>query len=367
MSSRFARAALVAALSLAIAGLSGCGAEAAPRESAQAKPTADAIEAKPVEVASVTQGDLEPAYASSANIEADHEAKIVAEMPGEVTAVLVEEGMRVAAGQVLARVDAAHSTLQLRQQQSIANRMANDARRNDVLIERSIISRDAYDRARYDRDTQQAAVNLARLSVSKSEIRAPYAGVITRRHVKQGAWLETGAPVFEIADFDTLKARFDVPERVSALIKPGQTVKFTADALPGEQFTATVERVSPIVDRVSGTVAATLEMDNAHGKLRPGLFIRLNVTYDRIAAATLMPKNAVVTDAGPAHVFLVDAGQARRREVSLGLEYGALVQVLTGVSPGSQVITVGQKGLKDGDPVEVLSLEAAKVEATAAL
>ena len=75
------------------------------------------------------------------------------------------------------------------------------------MLDRHLISRETADRTRYDRDTQTAAVGLARLTLDRSAIRAPYAGVITRRHIKAGQWLETQTAAFEMADFSTLKAR----------------------------------------------------------------------------------------------------------------------------------------------------------------
>jgi membrane fusion protein, multidrug efflux system len=345
--------------------LSGCGEQAQSKEMA-AKQEVPAIS---VETAAVTSGALAPTYAATTHLEAEREAKIVTEVPGEVVQVLVEEGDRVAAGQVLARVDSARVAMQLRQAQSVANRMEHDVARGEQLVERHMISRTAYDQAKYDRDTQTAAVGLARLSVSKTEIRAPYAGVITRRHVKQGMWLNMQAVAFEIADFDDLRARIDVPERVSGLIKPGQGVAFTVDALPGQPFNASVDRVSPVVDRTSGTVGAIVSVDNREGTLRPGLFVRLEVNYQNIANATLLPKTAVMSDAGSNRVFVVEDGIAHRRDVQLGVESGSLVQAIAGVEPGASVVVLGQSGLKDGDRVQVVNPAAAveKAEATAAL
>ncbi len=362
----FIRAAFAAAMASAIAVTAGCGAEAASADAKSAQAKADETPAVPVEVGAVKTGTLDPQYASTANIEALREAKIVAEVPGEIIQILVEEGDHVAAGQVLARIDASRAELQWKQDQSLVARMDNDTRRNESLIARHMISRDAYDRARFDRETQVAAANLSRLSVTKAVIRAPYAGVITRRQIKQGQWLETNAVAFEIADFTALRARFDVPERAARLIQPGQPVRFSADALAGREFTATIERVSPVVDRATGTVAATVSMDNAEGVLRPGLFVRLAVTYDHIDDAVLMPKHAVVSDAGMTHVFVVQGDKVARREVRLGLESGEHVQVLAGVDSGSQVVTVGQQGLKDGDRIAVVNAGAA-ANATASL
>ena len=355
--------------------MAGCGADAGAKTTAkaEAKPEvkAESAPAVPVEVAAVASGPLAPSYVATTNLEADREARVMAEVQGQVVDVLVEEGDHVVAGQVLARIDGEKQAIELRQVESVLKRLDHDAKRNERLAERRMISREALEQTQYEQDVQRAAMGLAAVSLRKTEIRAPYAGVVTRRWVKQGQWLKLQDPVFDLADFDSLRARVNVPERASGLIKAGQPVAFTADALPGSDFAATVERVSPVVDRASGTVGAIVRVDNRDGALRPGLFVRLSIEYQRIDSATLMPKIAVIANEKDAHVFVVDGGKARRRTVTLGVESGESVQVLAGVEPGSRVVTLGQQSLKDGDDVQVVSGEqeaaAAGASATASL
>ena len=367
MKTLWTRAALAAALALACAGLSGCGSDAQSREAAKAE-EAEKADRVPVEVGSVVTGNLAPTYAATANLEAERGAKLVVEIAGEVVEILVEEGDHVAAGQVLARIDARWQSLELRQQQSLADRLKHDVDRNDRLLDKSMISREAYDQARFARDTQAAAVGLAQMAVDKTAIRAPYAGVVTRRHVKQGQWLKLQDAAFEIADFTDLKARIDVPERVAHLLAAGQPVALVADALPGLELSGTVERVSPVVDRATGTVGAVVAVDNSKGVLRPGLFVRLAVNYEQIADATLMPKSAVVGNGTTTHVWLVEDQKVKQRQVHLGVENGSMVQVVEGLSAGAVVVTVGQTGLKDGDTVQVVTAtELDPASATAAL
>src|SRR5688572_5024354 len=292
---------------LAAAGLSGCGRDAA------SKPVAEKPKAPPaaVEVAQVVTGPVEPTYAATATLEAEREAVVRTEMPGEVLQILVEEGDRVAAGQVLARLDDARTRLELKQVATVADRLAHEAARSEKLLERQMISREAYDRARYERDTQNAAVAIARHSLDQGVIRAPYAGVVTRRHVKEGQWLALQQPAFEIADFSDLKARIDVPERDAMALQGGQPVRLVADALAGKTFAAVVERSSPVVDRASGTVGVTLAVENPmlddrSLELRPGLFVRVAISYDRISDATLVPKAAIIADAKRERVFVIE-------------------------------------------------------------
>jgi membrane fusion protein, multidrug efflux system len=357
------RVLLATALALASAGLTACSggtpATAATQEQA-------AVRGTPVEVAAVERGDLAPVYLATATLEAEREAVILAEIPGEVVSIEVEEGDRVVAGQVLARIDNAKQALELRRVATEADRMQHDVARNQRLIERQMISREAFDRSRYEAQTQAAVVDLKRLDLDKTAIRAPYAGVVTRRFVKQGQWLKRDEQAFAIADFDALQARIDVPERSAAMIQAGAPVRFEADAIPGRAFDARVLRMAPVVDRASGTLAAVVEVDNADGTLRPGLFVRLGVNYERIADALLAPRAAVVEDEGRRHVFVVADGKAQRRVVHIGLADGDRVQVLDGLVAGEQVVVVGQNALTDGTPVQALESVQAEPRATTA-
>jgi membrane fusion protein (multidrug efflux system) len=354
------RIVLAALIAAAAASLAGCGANAhAPADSVVENP------GTPVEVGQVTRANLAATYEVTGALEAEREATILTELPGEVVEVLVEEGDRVAEGQVLARLDGARARLELRQAEVLAERMRYDSARNERLIERSMISRDAYDRGRFDLDTQRAAVGLARLTASKSEIRAPYAGVITRRHIKEGQWLTLQSKSFEIADFSELQARVAVPERAAALMHAGRPAAFQADALPGTHFVGAIERVSPVVDRATGTVAVVVSVENPDATLRPGLFVRLAVNYADVPDATLVPKLAVLSEGGRSRVFVVENGVAQQREVALGLEQRGQVQVLAGVEPGATVVTVGHSSLRDGDKVRVIESESSEQVAAA--
>jgi membrane fusion protein (multidrug efflux system) len=351
MSKSLTRLALSAALALALA---ACGGSKGAQSQAKAekKPAADPI---PVEVATVATGALAPVYPTTATLEAEREAKLLAEQAGEVEAVLVEEGDFVKAGQVLARVDSNRARLERDREASEAKRMEHDADRGATLLSRGLLSQQAAEQTRYARDTQSASLALAQLKLDKTAIRAPYAGVVTRRYVKPGQFLATGAPAFDIADFSQLKAKFNVPERASSTIAKGQPVKIAADALSGVEFKGTVERIAPVVDRASGTVMVTVAVDPAVAALRPGLFVRMDVQTANIGDAVLLPKSALLRGEGGSRVYVVEDAHARARHLKLGLEQGEQIQVLSGLTSGTQVVTVGQEKLADGDAVEVLN------------
>jgi membrane fusion protein, multidrug efflux system len=338
--------------------LTGCAGEAQSTTAAE-KPKAEKPKAEviPVEVAAVTQGDITARYAGTATLEAEREAKVVSEIGGVVLSLGAEEGQFVRKGQVLAKLDAERHAVLLRQAETELERLKLQDARNESLFQRQLIARNSYEQNKSDLATRKAEVDLARLSLSKCAVIAPFDGVVTRRWVKQGQLLKVNEVAFEIADFRELKARLRVPERASAALKPGQIVDYAADALPGESFPARVERVSPVVDAASGTVDIVVAVDNSAGKLRPGLFSRLDIAYDNVAAAILIPKTALLNGDRDNSVFIVRDNKAQRVAIKLGYESGKNVQVLQGLSPGTDVVVAGQAALIEGSEVQTLRAE----------
>lgn len=345
---------ILLAIALTVA-LAGCSNSQDSPSVAEKKPEAKA--AQPVETARVEQGELTARYSATATLQAEHEAKLISEVPGTVLQLLVEEGDSVRKGQVLARLDAAHSSLQLREAEADLQRRKNDVDRGEKLLGRKLIAANLQDQAESDYAVRKADVDLARVVVTKAEIRAPFDGVITRRWIKQGQLLEVNDAVFDIANFNDLRAELRVPERDAVALASGQPVSFTVDALGNRQFEAKVERVAPVVDSDSGTVKVTVRVDNRDKTLRPGLFTRMDISFLHLANAILLPKAAVLGGRDASIAYVIEDGKAVRTPIRLGHENGSSVQVLEGLDAGAQVVVTGQAALSDGSQVEVLGNE----------
>lgn len=342
--------------------LAACNGGDRPLAKDAEKPETIAVEAVPV-----TSGELVAHYNATASLQAEHAASVIAELPGTVLSIDVEEGDHVRKGQVLARLDADRSRLTLRQNEAELGKLQNDLNRNERLVDRKLIPATTFDQSQSQFLAQRADTELARMKVRKSEIVAPFDGIVTRRWIKRGQFMAANSKAFDIADFSDLTTRLSIPERDAAALKVGQAVDISVDAMPDQRFSGTVERIAPIVDEASGTVAVTVAADNASKQLRPGLFCRLDIAFDRIANAVLLPKAALQGGGNDSVVYVISDGKAKRTRVTLGRENGARVQVLDGVVPGAMVVTAGQAALRDGAEVQVLgnmiagNVDAAKV------
>lgn len=346
---------------VALVGLSvlvaGCGEKANGKTD---DPKAEAAAAIPVEVRTPIRGEMLAVYAGTAALEADGEAAVVAKVGGEVRAILVEEGLMVRAGQVLARLDGDQLRLEADKANASLAKLERDYRRNVELHEKGLVAPGAFENMKYEVDAARAAYELARLQLSYTEIRAPIAGVVAERSIKLGNTIKPNDELFRITDLEPLLAYVHVPERELGRLKPGQPAQVNVDAVPGQPFPGRVARLSPVVDPATATFKATVEVEDPTARLKPGMFARIGIVYERRQGALQIPRNAIVDDEGQPTVFIVDQGKAMQRPIGIGLANAGYVEVTSGLKGPEQVIVVGQGALKTGNAVRVVSLDTAQ-------
>ncbi len=348
-----------AVLALVLAGLAaGCsdgraGDEAAKKDEASI----------PVEVGRATAGAIEAAYRGTATLEAEDEATVNAKTGGVIEQILVEEGQRVRAGQVLARLETERLRLEVARAKATLDKLEQDFKRNESVYQRNLVSREAYERTKFELEGARAAYDLARLALQEAEIQAPFDGVISLRHIKLGNLIQPGSPAFRVTRMDRLQAQIYVPERDIHKLAAGQPATIAVDAWPDRQFSGQILRVNPVVDAATGTVKVTVALAQ-QPELKPGMFGRVEILYDRRDNALLIPKDALLTEDARHSVFVVADGRAHRRPVRIGYSDNQHYEVLDGVTAGELLVVTGQASLKDDSKVEIVNAPPATDAAT---
>ncbi|MCZ6649318.1 MAG: efflux RND transporter periplasmic adaptor subunit [Acidobacteria bacterium] len=320
-------------------------------------PTADAVA---VRAAPVRREPLSSLYSTSASLRADRRATITARTRGVIRKLLVEEGDTVAESQELAALENDEQRIALSRAVTTRDTLLRDLERSRNLHEEGLVSdEDFEDVRRRSQDAMQGAA-LAELELSRTMIRAPFAGVIVRRYLDVGATVADGSEVYDLADLSPLYADVEVPERHVISLAPGQAVRLIADALD-RVIPAVIERIAPAVDPETGTVKVTLAIEGT-ANVRPGAFVRVNIVVETHQDALVVPRLALVAEGTRWYLFrLEDDNTVHRLEVTLGFEEGDRVEVLRVVSededlsPGTQVIVSGAPALTDGAPVNVVA------------
>lgn len=347
---------ILMALLAASMALSGCG------DDANGKTTdgkANEPVAIPVEVRAPLRGEMLAVYTGTAALEADGEASVVAKVSGEVRALLIEEGQMVHAGQLLARLDGDQLRLERDRAQATLAKLEHDYKRNIELHDKGLMAAGMLENLKYEVDRQRAEYELTRLQLSYTEIRAPIDGVLSERMIKVGNTIKPNDVVFRVTDLEPLLLYVHVPERELGRLKPGQPVSIQVDAVPGQTFPGKVARLSPVVDPETATFKATIEVADPSARLKPGMFARLGIVYERREQALQIPRTAIVDNEDGPTVFVVEDNKAQQRPIRVGLANAGFVEVTAGLKGEEQVVIVGQSGLKSGNAVRVVQLEAA--------
>jgi membrane fusion protein (multidrug efflux system) len=316
----------------------------------------------PVETSVPIRGDILATYTGTAPIEASAEADVIAKVAGEVRELRVEEGDIVSKGQILATLDGDRLRLELSETQARLKKLQRDFQRNEELQEKGLISEGDFEKMRYDLEALQASYNLASLELDYTKIRAPIDGVISERYLKLGNTIKTGDPVFRVTGLDPLVAYIFVPEREFQQIAAGQPVFIEIDALLGPPVAASVTRVSPIVDPDTGTFKITIELNGVGQNIKPGMFGRMSIIYDKHENALQIPRSAIVETASDTFVFVVEDSVGIRKAVETGFSSNGMVEITSGLTMDENIITVGHIGLKNDASVVVINAADEDVE-----
>src|SRR5690606_34784503 len=290
--------------------LASCGGQG---EGAKAE-EAEVDTSVPVEAVAVSRRSISASYSGTATLEPESEAEVAAKVSGVLLKLMVEEGDQVKAGQVLARLDDENPRLNVAKARATLKKLENDFRRSSEMFERKLLSVEQNDKIRYDLETQRATFELAQLELSYTNITAPISGVISRRMVKVGNYIQVNQALFRIDNFEPLLAVLNVPERELRTLRADQKVAMQVDSIPGESFEGRIQRISPVVDAATGTLRVTCESRDESGPLQSGLFGRLEIVYANHVAVPPIPRAALVEEDGETAVFVVDAGSSLSAE-----------------------------------------------------
>lgn len=313
------------------------------------------------------------------------QAMVKSKVSGVVMETSVQEGMNVAAGQVIARLDQADLAARMAQSQAAldeANARLSLAKKNSAnnqaLLKQNYISQNAFDTTQNSVELAQASVksaqaqfDIARIALNDTLIRAPLAGVVSKRHVQAGEKVSPDMPVFTIVNLQQLTLEAQVPATDIPRIKVGQDVAFKVDGYAGRIFSGKVARINPTTEAGSRSMLVYISVANADGALRGGMFAKGSITTDKSAVVPLLPTVALHTDpkapAAAPTVYVVEAGKVVERPVKLGMRNDdeGMAEVTDGVAKGDRIITAKLEGVKPGQKVKMADAQAPAASTTA--
>jgi membrane fusion protein, multidrug efflux system len=363
-------------IGLLVVGLAGGGwtvmrSQAKPAETAKgaaAKP-APVLELATADVAAIQARRLAVGLPLSGSLIPVQQATIKSKVSGQVQDAALREGVSVQEGQILARLDQADLKARLQQQQAMleeAQARLSMAQKNEynakALLSQKFISQTSFDTtanavelARASVKSASAMVELARIALNDSVIRAPIGGIISKRHVQAGDKVAPDMPVYTIVGLQELTLEAQVPTTDIPRVKVGQEVSFHVDGFAGREFSGKVARINPTTEAGSRAMLVYISVPNAEGVLRGGMFAKGNITTERSKEAPMLPLAALRDEAGKQVVYLVSNGVIVSQPVSLGLRSDdvGLAEVTAGLDTGANVVISKLEGVKPGARVKL--------------
>ena len=334
---------------------------------------------------------------ASGYVEPRRKATVSSKITGKVIEVLVDEGMVVEEGQILAQLDDSDARRRyeaIRAERDVARAAIEELevnladaertlRRTNELRDEGVASVQDLDSATAAVDALRAKLRVARSSLDAAEaqlavsaqdlenytVRAPFAGIAVSKDAQPGEMVSpvsagggfTRTGISTIVDMESLEIEVDVNESHIAKVTPGQPADAVLDAYPEWHIPATVRTVIPTADRQKATVKVRLTFDELDPRILPdmGVKVAFRETVEEEPTATppqsLVPQPAVRTDGGQTVVFVVEDEIVDRRAVSVGRSIGTDVEIMAGVVPGDRVVVSESDGLSDGQKVKVKS------------
>lgn len=296
--------------------------------------------ALPVDMMVVKPESFTETFPAVGSVEANESVMLKTEISGKITGIFFDEGQRVEQGMLLLKVF--DDDLQAQLTRARANlRLAQDVEeRQRQLLEREAISQQEYDVAFANLQVAQADVALISSNISKTEIRAPFDGIIGFRRVSPGEFITPGVDIALLVNNNPVRIAFTVPERFAQLVGVNTVITYRLEGLLGERR-ATVYAVEPQIDPNTRTLQLKAFSPNHDGALIPGAMARVEVQLQTQHDVTFIPTQAILSEAAGQRIYLYRGGNVESVLVETGTRTHDRVQITNGIATGDTVIVTG--------------------------
>jgi membrane fusion protein (multidrug efflux system) len=306
--------------------------------------------AMPVEVAVARTDTVVDAILATGQVEAVQSIELRPDVEGRIAQILVREGATVSQGTPLFKVDDAELKAQVAQAEADRDLARQSLTRTRDLLAQKASSQSELERAEATARSDEARLDLLKVRLQRTVVRAPFAGVVGQRMVSLGDYVTTDTRLLSLQTVSPQRATFQVPERYADQLKVGQQVTFRVAALRGKEFVGRVDFVDPVVQLPGRTITVKAMTANPKRELQPGMFIEARLATAVRPSAVVIPEDAVIALQGATFVWVVVEGKATRRQVELGVRTPGFVEARSGVEPKEQVVVGGQERLGEGAP-----------------
>jgi len=287
---------------------------------------------------------------------------VSADLPGIVDRIAFDSGKSVHQGDVLVELDTRQERAQLAAAIAQRDLAKVNFDRLQGLVKDGVIPQADYDKAEAEQRSTEANVKEIQATIGRKTIRAPFSGTLGIRQVNLGQYLAAGTPVVPLQSLQPIYVNFGVPQETARQVRNGSIVRITADDLPGRIFEGRVTAIDSVLDERTRNVQVQATVANNDGKLRPGMFVKADLSIGAARPLITLPASAISYAPYGDSVYVVTdikdpSGRTyrgvRQQFVKVEGSRGDQVAVVSGVNPGDEVVSSGVFKLRNGAPVQV--------------
>lgn len=301
----------------------------------------------PVEVAQVSEGTVDINLSAVGTLQANESVVIRPEISGRIETIHFDEGQVVEKDSLLISLEASEYHSKLAASQASVKLAQLKFNRSQDLLNKHLGSQQQFDEDAAKLDEANAQMALDQNRLAKTVIKAPFSGVTGLRKISPGDVVQPGQDLVNLEDVHLLKLDFRAPEVYLSDLKTGLAVSVVSDAYPNEKFTGKVFAIAPRVDEASRSVLLRARVTNERGKLRPGIFAKVELRLSSRQNALLIPEQALWPVGLDLFVFRVVDGRALLSKIKIGKRLKGQVEVIEGLTKGDTVVTAGQMKLRN--------------------
>ncbi len=288
---------------------------------------------------------------TTGTVRANEQVELVSEISGKIEEILFREGSRVKAGQLLLKIDAVELEAQRERELYRLELAERREQQTKQLFDEGVISEDEYHVALNEANVLRSQLRVIEAQLAKTEIRAPFGGIIGLRYVSDGSYLSPQRRIATLQDVDSVKVDFSVPEKYASRMREGGKITFRVKG-DEREFDGAIYAIEPSVDANTRSLQLRARSSNPDRALVPGAFADIELVIAEIDDALTVPSIAVIPELGGKKVFVLEAGKAQSRAVETGIRTDERVQITRGLTPGEQVIVSAIQQLRPGLDVE---------------
>lgn len=300
----------------------------------------------------VEETSLQDKIVTTGTVLANEEVELRPETSGRITQIAFREGRPVQAGALLVKINDSELQAQRRRAERRLELAEERAFRQERLLEKGGVSQEEYDATVSEVDVLRAEVELIEAQIDKTEIRAPFSGLIGLRYASEGSYVSPATRIATLQSLNPAKIEFSVPEKYAAQVGLGDAITFTVEGVDGA-FEGEIYAFEPQIEAGTRTLAVRARSPNPQGRLLPGAFADIEVVLSEVSDALTVPAIAVIPEQGGNRVYLYEGGTAQPRSVETGIRMADRVQITEGLAPADTIILTGLQQLRPGLPVQV--------------